>query len=107
MRPEQIAISVDGAAFATDPDPETGFTLFGPVPHPGTGSAAGRRVFALRLRPNQDLSASLEAFCRERDIAAAELHGGVGSIIAGIESRFQDGRIKQVRCDASGRKAST
>jgi predicted DNA-binding protein with PD1-like motif len=89
-RPIRIGgIGLDGAAFATDPDPETGFTLFGPVPHPGAGSAAGRRVFALRLRPNQDLSASLEAFCRERDIAAAELHGGVGSIIG---ASYRDGR---------------
>ena len=31
----------------------------------------------------------LEAFCRERDIAAAELHGGVGSIIG---ASYRDGR---------------
>src|SRR5215204_2688351 len=82
-------IGLDGAAFTAEPDPETNFTLFGPVPQVGAGSGANRRVFALRLRPNQDLSHALEAFCRERKIAGAWVHGGVGSIIG---ARYQDGR---------------
>jgi predicted DNA-binding protein with PD1-like motif len=75
-----------GAAFLAEPDPETNFTLFGPVPQPG--AAKGGRAFALRLRPNQDLAGALEAFCRARGIARARLHGGVGSIIG---ARFRDG----------------
>ena len=47
------------------------------------------RAFALRLRPNQDFAGALEDFCRERGIARARLHGGVGSIIG---ARFEDGR---------------
>ncbi|HEX2555652.1 MAG TPA: DUF296 domain-containing protein [Microvirga sp.] len=77
---------LSGAAFLAEPDGETNFTLFGPVPRPG--AAPGRRAFALRLRPNQDLAGALEAFCRERGIERARLHGGVGSIIG---ARFADG----------------
>jgi predicted DNA-binding protein with PD1-like motif len=48
------------------------------------------RAFALRLRPNQDFAGALEDFCRERGIASAKLHGGVGSIIG---ARFRDDRV--------------
>ncbi|MDP4023384.1 DUF296 domain-containing protein [Methylobacterium sp. NEAU 140] len=78
-----------GAAFVAAPDPETNFALFGPVPRAGARDASDRRVFAVRLRPNQDLAGALEAFCRARGIAAAEIHGGVGSIIG---ARYRDGR---------------
>jgi predicted DNA-binding protein with PD1-like motif len=83
-------IGLDGAAFAAEADPETNFTLFGPVPRPRGPAAGERRVFALRLRPNQDLAQSLEAFCRRHGLAAVRLHGGVGSIIG---ARFTDGRV--------------
>ena len=53
------------------------------------GRAAGR-FFALRLRPNQDICGTLEAFCRERRIGRAEIRGGVASIIGAV---FEDGRI--------------
>jgi predicted DNA-binding protein with PD1-like motif len=84
------AFGLDGAVFAAEPDPETNFKLFGPIP-----SAAGRArttssAYALRLRPNQDFAGALEAFCRERGITNAKLHGGVGSIIG---ARFADGRV--------------
>ena len=45
-----------GAGFSAQPDPETNFTLFGPCGARGGATRMGR-VFALRLRPNQDLSA--------------------------------------------------
>jgi predicted DNA-binding protein with PD1-like motif len=70
---------LDGVAFAQNPDPETNFTLFAPVPAPRTGE--GRRCFGLRLRPNQDLCGALEAFCAAAGIRHARLHGGVASII--------------------------
>ena len=44
----------------------------------------------MRLRPNQDFAGCLEAFCRERGIARAKIHGGVGSTIG---ARFADGGI--------------
>ncbi len=81
-------IGLAGAAFLAAPDPETNFTLFGPVPQSADAVAGARPAFALRLRPNQDLAGALEAFCRERGIARARLHGGVGSIIG---ARFVDG----------------
>jgi predicted DNA-binding protein with PD1-like motif len=60
------------------------------VPSPVAGAKTTCRAFALRLRPNQDFAGALEAFCRERGIASAKLHGGVGSIIG---ARFADGRM--------------
>jgi predicted DNA-binding protein with PD1-like motif len=84
------AFGIDGAAFAAEPDPETNFKLFGPIPSAVTDAETTSRAFALRLRPNQDFAGALEAFCRERGIVRAALRGGVGSIIG---ARFADGRI--------------
>jgi predicted DNA-binding protein with PD1-like motif len=101
------AFGIDGAMFAAEPDPETNFKLFGPIAFSsevGTGSSeenaskandrlreieSTSRAFALRLRPNQDFAGALEAFCRERGIIHAKVHGGVGSTIG---ARFTDGR---------------
>src|SRR3984957_17624772 len=83
------AFGIDGAKFRAEPDPETNFKLFGPVPSAATGVKTTSRVYALRLRPNQDFAGALESFCRERGISSAKLHGGVGSIIG---ARFTDGR---------------
>jgi predicted DNA-binding protein with PD1-like motif len=82
------AFGLDGAVFTAEPDPETNFKLFGPVPS-ASGVTTTSRAFALRLRPNQDFAGALEAFCRARGIFRARLHGGVGSTIG---ARFTDGR---------------
>jgi predicted DNA-binding protein with PD1-like motif len=87
---EVEAFGIDGAGFTAEPDPETHFRLFGPLPAATANAQATRRAFALRLRPNQDFAGALEAFCRERGITSAKLHGGVGSTIG---ARFTDGRI--------------
>jgi predicted DNA-binding protein with PD1-like motif len=86
---EVEAFGLDGATFTAEPDPETNFKLFGPVPSATTSAQTSSRAYALRLRPNQDFAGALEAFCRERGISNAKLHGGVGSIIG---ARFADGR---------------
>jgi predicted DNA-binding protein with PD1-like motif len=86
---EVEAFGIDGAAFIAEPDPETRFKLFGPVRSGATEVETTSRAFALRLRPNQDFAGALEAFCAERGIANARLHGGVGSTIG---ARFTDGR---------------
>jgi predicted DNA-binding protein with PD1-like motif len=83
------AFGVDGAMFTAEPDPETNFKLFGPVPSPPASATTTSRAFALRLRPNQDFAAALETFCRARGIFRARLHGGVGSTIG---ARFTDGQ---------------
>jgi predicted DNA-binding protein with PD1-like motif len=87
---EVTAFGIDGAAFVAEVDPETRFKLFGPVPAERSGVDASRRAFAMRLRPNQDFAGCLENFCRERGIARARIHGGVGSTIG---ARFTDGNI--------------
>ncbi len=84
------AFGIDGATFVAEPDPETNFKLFGPVARPVASVETTSRAFALRLRPNQDFAGALEAFCRERGISHAKLHGGVGSTVG---ARFTDGRI--------------
>jgi predicted DNA-binding protein with PD1-like motif len=84
------AFGLDGALFTAEPDPETNFKLFGPVPSASTRAETTRRAYALRLRPNQDFAGALEAFCGERGITSAKLHGGVGSVIG---ARFADGRV--------------
>ena len=84
------AFGIDGAAFTAEPDPETNFKLFGPVPSAVAGAKTTSRAFALRLRPNQDFAGALEAFCRERSITRGRIHGGVGSTIG---ARFTDGQI--------------
>jgi predicted DNA-binding protein with PD1-like motif len=86
---EVDAFGLDGALFTAEPDPETNFKLFGPMPSAATVASTTSRAYALRLRPNQDLAGSLEVFCREQGIVRAKLHGGVGSIIG---ARFADGR---------------
>lgn len=87
---EVEAFGIDGAAFAAEPDPETGFKLFGPVPQASKNAETTSRAFAMRLRPNQDFAGCLEVFCRERGIARAKIHGGAGSTIG---ARFVDGGI--------------
>jgi predicted DNA-binding protein with PD1-like motif len=87
---EVVAFGLDGAVFAAEPDPETNFKLFGPIPAAASGAATASRAFALRLRPNQDFAGALESFCGQRGIAHARLRGGVGSIIG---ARFVDGRV--------------
>jgi predicted DNA-binding protein with PD1-like motif len=86
---EVDAFGIDGAVFAAEPDPETNFRLFGPVASEARGAITNARAFALRLRPNQDIATALEGFCRDRGIARAKIHGGVGSTIG---ARFTDGR---------------
>ena len=85
---EVAAFGIDGAMFVAEPDPETNFKLFGPVPIAAANPPTTSRAFALRLRPNQDFASALEGFCRQHGIFRARIHGGVGSTIG---ARFTDG----------------
>lgn len=89
---EVHAFGIEGATFTAEPDPETNFKLFGPVAAASSGARTTSRAFALRLRPNQDFAGCLEGFCRERGIARAKLHGGVGSTIG---ARFTHGGVTE------------
>lgn len=79
------------ALFRAEYDPETRFTLF--VPTADTRSRplpdGERRMFPVRLRPNQDITEALEGFCRNRGLQGATIRGGVGSLVG---ARFTDGR---------------
>ena len=89
---EVQAYGIDGAVFAAEPDPETNFKLFGPVPSKARGVSQTSPAFALRLRPNQDFAGALEGFCRAHGITHAKLHGGVGSTIG---ARFTNGTVTE------------
>jgi predicted DNA-binding protein with PD1-like motif len=83
------AWGLSGAGFAVGPDAETNFTLFRPAPLPGPPAPPGaRRAIVLRVRPNEDMVAALEAACRRHGFAGAVLRGGVGSLVA---PRFAEG----------------
>src|ERR1700751_3942586 len=84
------AFGIDGPVFAAEPDPETNFKLFGPIPARSRGADAPSEAYALRLRPNPDFAVSLEGFCRDRGIVRAKIRGGVGSTIG---ARFVGGGI--------------
>jgi predicted DNA-binding protein with PD1-like motif len=84
------AVGLDSAAFVAEPDPETNFKLFGPVPAQSMSATRDGRFFALRVRPNIDLATALEQFCVAHGIVRATIHGGVGSTIG---ARFTDGPV--------------
>lgn len=76
-----------GARFEVRDDPETGFSLLMPVAT-GTLIPPDRKAaLAIRLAPNQDLTAALENAGRAAGFRRAILHGGVASLI-GV--RFAD-----------------
>ena len=80
---------LDGAGFVAQPDDETRFTLFQPVPQPPR-SDAGAAALAVRVAPNEDLCHALEALCRQHGITHATVRGGVGSTVGAV---FEDGRV--------------
>src|SRR5260370_37341742 len=50
------AFGLDGAIFAAEPDGETNFKLFGPIPWSATGARTTGRAFSLRLRRTPDFA---------------------------------------------------
>ena len=81
------------AIMQSEPDEETNFTLFRPVPVEVAASAAkpagGRRSVLARIRPNVDLLEGIEQVCSRHGFAAATVRGSIGSIVG---ARFEDGR---------------
>ncbi len=85
---QATAWGVETVRMISEPDEETAFTLFHPVPT-GAGIQGGRpRTVIARVRPNEDIIAALEAICRKHDLANATLRGGLGSLIG---ARYADG----------------
>jgi predicted DNA-binding protein with PD1-like motif len=84
------AFGIADAVFEANHDPETNFKLFGPKDVQATAvMPVGARAYAVRLRPNQDFTLTLEGFCDAHNITHARIHGGVGSTIG---AAFEDGR---------------
>ena len=89
MLPEETIIAapirakgvlITGARFEARQDAETGFKLFTPIATEAPNAAAVNGI-AIRLCPNQDITAALETAATGAGFGAARLHGGVGSII--------------------------
>jgi predicted DNA-binding protein with PD1-like motif len=84
---EAEAWAVEGAGFMVRPDAETNFSLFTPEAWAASdGPATGALV---KIQPNQDACAALEAACARLGWPAARVCGGVGSLVG---ARFADGR---------------
>ncbi|MHC1551770.1 PCC domain-containing protein [Phyllobacterium sp. K27] len=74
------AWGVDTIAMVSEPDAETGFTLFHPVQRSARNARGSRMVFA-RVAPNEDIIETLEAICRKHGIENAAVRGSIGSLI--------------------------
>ena len=70
-----------GARFEVHPDGETGYSLLAPVATERAQPPGARRAIALRLAPNQDITAALEDAGARAGFDRAEMAGGVGSTI--------------------------
>ncbi|WP_040854636.1 DUF296 domain-containing protein [Phyllobacterium sp. YR531] len=86
-----MAWGVDNIAMISEPDAETGFTLFHPVQRslPEMDVSGSRMIFA-RVAPNEDILGALEAICLKHDIKKAVVRGSIGSLIG---ARYEDGSI--------------
>jgi predicted DNA-binding protein with PD1-like motif len=82
------AWALPDVAIRADPDPETNFTLFHPIP--SATAPDGDRTVVARVRPNQDISAALEAIARRHHMHSAIVRGGLGSLIG---AHFTDGTM--------------
>lgn len=79
------------AAWRVEPDAETNFSLFTPA-GPGLGPSA---CLLLKIQPNEEIHAAIEAAARAHGFAAARVRG-IGSI---VRPAFADGRV--IPTDAS------
>ena len=70
-----------GARFEVHPDRETGYSLLVPVATERAQPPGARRGVALRLAPNQEITAALEQAGAKAGFARAVIAGGVGSTI--------------------------
>jgi predicted DNA-binding protein with PD1-like motif len=80
------AWALPDVAIAADPDPETNFTLFHPVPT--RAATEGDRTIVARIRPNEDITTAIESIARRHQMSAAIVRGSLGSLIG---ARFADG----------------
>lgn len=83
------AWGIAGAAFVADDDAETNFKLFSAmICEPPPSTTPLRRAVACTIRPNIDLTATIEVICDRHGFGAAQI-SGVGSLVG---ADFTDGR---------------
>lgn len=85
---QATAWGVETVRMISEPDKETAFTLFHPVPTASISDAGGPRTVIARVCPNEDIIVALEAICRKHDLENATLRGSLGSLIG---ARYADG----------------
>src|SRR4051812_34922048 len=86
--PKVQAWGLSEVALYSEFDPETNFTLFHPVPISDAATSSEPRMVVARIRPNEDVSDSIEAICRKHGFAGALVRGSIGSV---IDPLFADG----------------
>jgi predicted DNA-binding protein with PD1-like motif len=84
---EVEGIGMRTATFQAQPDPETNFTLFEPVPLSASDATVTGRALLAKVRPNQDIGLAIEEICAKHGIRAANIFG-IGSL---NEVRFAEG----------------
>ena len=77
-----------GIALVSEPDAETNFTIFRPVPAAAPAVPGAVRALALRIRPNEDLPAALATAAERHSFRDPVLRGSLGSLIG---ARFAGG----------------
>ncbi|WP_043363746.1 hypothetical protein [Belnapia sp. F-4-1] len=82
------AWGLTGIALVSEPDPETNFTIFRPVPAAGSPLPGARPALALRIRPNEDAASALAAAIGRHGFRRPALRGSLGSLIG---ARFEGG----------------
>lgn len=86
---QATAWGVENIAMISEPDTETGFTLFHPVQISEVVShGVDSRLLMARVGPNEDIIETLETICRKHGIAKAILRGSIGSLIG---AHYTDG----------------
>lgn len=81
------AWAITGALFEVRDDPETNFRLFAPAMRGDRPESSGARGFLCAVRPNEDITQTIEQACRQQGISHALVHG-IGSLVG---ADFADG----------------
>ncbi len=82
------AWGLSGIALVSEPDAETNFTIFRPVPADGSPRPGARPAAALRIRPNEDAAGALATAASRHSLRSPALRGSLGSLIG---ARFEGG----------------
>jgi predicted DNA-binding protein with PD1-like motif len=82
------AWGLSGIALVSEPDAETNFTVFHPIPAMGPPRPGARPAAAVRIRPNEDAAGALAAVASRHGLRCPALRGSLGSLIG---ARFAGG----------------